>query len=171
MSSPYVGEIRMFAGNFAPLDWALCMGQMLSIAENEVLFTLIGTTYGGDGVTTFALPNLQSRVPIHTGSGPGLSPRVLGESAGTEVVALTTAQLPSHTHTAMASSAGGATSPANGVWANSPAIQFQSAPTAGATMNGNALTANGGNHPHDNMIPYLTINFIISLAGLYPPQS
>src|SRR6185437_13404806 len=106
MSSPYVGEIRMFAGNFAPVGWALCAGQLIAISQNETLFQLIGTTYGGDGESTFALPNLQSRVPIHMGTGPGLSPYVIGQSGGNESVTLTTQQIPSHTHTMLATNTG-----------------------------------------------------------------
>lgn len=168
MSDPYVGEIRMFGGNFAPSGWALCQGQLMPISENETLFNLIGTTYGGDGQTTFALPDLRGRVPIHMGQGPGLSYRTIGESAGTETVTLVTSQIPAHTHVPMANSAGSATSPANGVWANSAAIQFQSGPTAGVNMHVKALGNSGGSQPHDNMTPYLAVNFIISLYGIYP---
>lgn len=158
----------MFGGNFAPVGWALCQGQLMPISEYETLFNLIGTTYGGDGQSTFALPDLRSRVPIHMGTGPGLSTHVIGESSGVETVTLNTTQIPSHTHVAMANSAGGATAPTNGVWANSPAIQFQPAPTSGVTMNANALGVSGGSQPHENMIPYLALNFIISLYGIYP---
>lgn len=168
MSSPYVGEIRMFGGNYAPLGWALCQGQLMSISENETLFNLIGTTYGGDGQNTFALPDLRSRVPIHMGAGPGLSPNVIGERAGVETVILTAQQMPTHSHTPMANTVGSATAPTNGVWANSPAIQFQPAPTGGVTMNVGALGVSGGNQPHENMVPYLALNFIISLFGIYP---
>ena len=169
MSQSYIGEIRMFAGNFAPAGWALCAGQLLAISENDALFNLIGTTYGGDGQTTFALPDLRSRVPMHQGSG-----HVLGEMGGVEAVTLTTSQIPAHSHIAQASSAGSATSPSGGVWANSPALQFapvSPAPPPLVAMNAGVMAASGGSQPHDNMLPYLAINFIISLFGIYPSQS
>ncbi len=162
MAQPYVGEIRMFAGNFAPAGWMLCQGQLLPISEYDTLFNLIGTTYGGDGQETFALPNLQSRVPVHTGSG-----YVQGQTAGVETVTLTIQQIPSHNHVPSANTAGGQSSPANGFWAESSLNQFSSG-TANQQMASNAIGSAGGSQPHDNMLPYLCINFIISLFGVYP---
>ena len=170
MSSPYVGEIRMVGFNFAPVGWAFCNGAIMPISENDTLFNLIGTTYGGDGQTTFALPDLQGRVPIHAGQGPGLSNQILGQKSGTESVTLTTNQIPNHNHPAQArSDSGNQGTPNNGVWANSG----QSAYGTGAgslPMKSTLLATSGGNQPHENMMPFLTINFIISLYGIYPTQ-
>lgn len=171
MGTPYVGEIRMFGGNFAPAGWAFCEGQLLAISENETLFNLIGTTYGGDGQSTFALPDLRGRVPVHAGQGAGLSSYVLAQSGGTEVVTLTVAQMPAHSHAALAQSASGVqTSPANGVWAASTLSQF-SANSSNANMNPASLGAEGGSQPHDNMLPFLCVSFIISLFGIFPSQT
>jgi microcystin-dependent protein len=174
MSDPFIGEIRMFGGNFAPAGWALCEGQLLAISENDALFTLIGTTYGGDGQTTFALPDLRGRLPIHAGTGPGLSPRTIGEQDGVENVTLTNPQLPLHTHVPQAlSTPGTGPSPSSAIWAstNTGAIYRASGPAAGVTMNTNAIAPIGGSQPHTNMQPYLCINFIISLYGIFPTQS
>jgi len=166
MSQPYVGEIRMFGGTFAPAGWEFCSGQLLPISEFETLFTLIGTIYGGNGVTTFALPNLQSRVPVHQGGS-----FVIGEAAGEETITLTTAQIPIHSHVAQATSDGGsATSPANGVWAQSPQLVYSQPPDTAATMAADNVQLVGGSQPHDNLLPYLAISFIISLFGTYPTQ-
>ncbi|MBA9084185.1 microcystin-dependent protein [Fontibacillus solani] len=166
MSEAYVGEIRMFAGNYAPQGWALCNGQILSIAENEVLFMLLGTTYGGDGQTTFALPDLQGRIPIHRSTN-----YALGAKDGTETVTLTTNQLPAHTHLAHTSSATGDTaSPANMIWANTAANTFAASGTT-VPMNLSSLSSTGNNMPHDNLMPSTTISFIISLYGIFPQQS
>jgi microcystin-dependent protein len=171
MANPFIGEIRMFAGNFAPKDWALCNGQLLPIAENTALFSLLGTTYGGDGESTFALPNLQSRVPIHQGDGAGLSPYVIGENGGAETVTLTVAQIPAHTHSAQASSAGsGSSDPTNNFWASSPAAK-QYSPATNAQMASGAMGQTGGNQPHDNMLPFLVVNFIIALFGIFPSRN
>lgn len=168
MSEPYVGEIRIFPGNFAPLGWALCDGALMSIANYEVLFNLIGTTYGGDGMNTFALPDLRGRAPIHQGAG-----FIIGQSGGTETVTLAANQLPSHTHAPAAASGGSGTpanSPAGKVWSGWTGGQFSSqAPTA--AMNPAALSADGGSLPHDNMVPFQAINFIISLFGIFPSQT
>jgi len=167
MSSPYIGEIRMFAGNFAPVGWALCQGQLLAISDNETLFNLIGTTYGGDGQNTFALPNLQSRVPMHV--GPGF---VLAQAAGVETVTLTTAQIPAHSHVPQASTNNaGSSNPDNGVWAASPKYTEYATATDGTVMAAGAIAASGGSQPHDNMVPFLVINFIISLFGIFPSQT
>jgi microcystin-dependent protein len=167
MSSPFVGEIRMFAGNFAPVGWSFCNGAIVPIDQNDTLFNLIGTTYGGDGQTTFALPNLQSRVPIH--AGPGFQ---LGQTGGAEAVTLTTSQIPAHSHVPMAfDGTGNQPGPGNGVWASSsPATQFD-VPPPSVTMDPAAIGSSGGSQPHDNMIPYLVINFIISLFGIFPSQT
>lgn len=168
MSSPYVGEIRMFAGNFAPQGWALCNGQQISIADNDVLYSLIGTTYGGDGQITFALPNLQSRFPVHQGNGA-----VIGETFGVESVTLTLTQIPSHTHTAPCSTQGTKSTPQGNVWATDPNANI--APYSDAAANGamapGALGNAGGAQPHDNLQPYLVVNFIISLFGTFPSQN
>ncbi len=171
MANPYLGEIRLFAGNFAPLNWAFCNGQLLSIAQNDALFSLIGTIYGGDGVQTFALPNLQSRVPVHQGQGPGLSNHTVGEMAGEENVTLTINQIPAHTHVAQANAnAGTLASPAGNVWAGANDSPFAPPASANTTLAPGALGNAGGSQPHDNMVPFLAVNFIISLAGIFPSQ-
>jgi microcystin-dependent protein len=173
MSEPFIGEIKMFAGNFPPSGWAFCAGQLVPITENETLFNLIGTTYGGDGQETFALPDLQGRVPIHMGQGPGLQTYQIGEKAGVEQVTLNLQQIPPHNHVPLASSAAGTSdTPAGGVWAASSAKQFivPSGPP-GATMAPLDSGIAGGGQPHDNMLPYQTINFIISLFGIFPTQN
>ena len=173
MSDPYIGEIRMFAGNFAPLGWAFCDGQLMPISENDALFTLIGTTYGGDGQETFALPNLQSRIPIHQGQGPGLSGRILAETGGVEEVTLTTQQLPVHNHALLVSTASGTgTSPANSVLASGSNVSiYRPDVIPNQPMNAQSLSPIGGSQPHDNMHPFICINYIISLFGLFPQQN
>ncbi len=169
MGQPFIGEIRMFAGNFAPMGWALCQGQLLQVSQNDGLFGLIGTTYGGDGQETFALPDLRGRVPVHAGAGPSGITRTLGESGGTETVALTMAQLPSHTHQAMAvNSQGNTASPGGAIWAMQPNTDIYSNLPPTNAMNPGAMAIAGGGQPHDNMLPFLAINFIISLFGLFP---
>lgn len=163
MASPYIGEIRMFAGNFAPEGWALCDGQLLPISEFEALFQLIGTTYGGDGQETFALPDLRGRLALHRGNG-----RLLAESGGAEVVTLTLSQLPAHSHLPLAQTAQGTQlSPTNGLWAASMLQQFSENPPNMA-MGADALAETGGDQPHENMMPFLTVTFIISLFGIFP---
>jgi microcystin-dependent protein len=170
MSTPFIGEIRIFGGNFAPAGWAFCSGQLMPISENDALFALIGTTYGGDGQTTFALPDLQGRLPMHMGTGPGLSPRTIGESGGMESVTLTTQQIPNHNHAPLAVSGNGNQStPQGGVWAGVTTSIYTSNPPStafSATLGGSS----GGSQPHDNMMPYLAISFIISLFGVFPTQ-
>jgi len=172
MADPYVGEVRLFAGNFAPNGWALCQGQLVSIAENETLFQLIGTTYGGDGQNTFALPDLRGRVPLHQGTGPGLSTRVIGQLGGAERVTLTAAQLPPHTHALTASSAPAqsAAGPSGNVLAATAVNIYGSGPPS-VPMAAVATSAAGGAQPHDNMAPFLVMNYIISLFGVFPSQS
>ncbi|QND67824.1 phage tail protein [Mesorhizobium loti] len=173
MSSPYVGEIRMFGGNFAPAGWAFCDGSLLPISENETLFNLIGTTYGGDGQETFALPNLSGRIPIHAGQGPGMSQTyTIGEAAGVESVTLTTNQIAAHGHALMASSnTASDPNPAGNILATSPTISAYVIDVAGPALAGNSLTTAGGSTPHDNFMPYLCVNFIISLFGIFPTQT
>ena len=162
---PYVGEIRMFAGNFAPAGWAFCAGQVLAIAENEVLFQLIGTTYGGDGQETFALPDLRGRLPLHRGNG-----FTLGEGGGVEEVTLTIQELPMHTHPFVASTnAGTTTNPPENLLAKGGAAYIQDVGTA--ALNPASVSSAGGSQPHTNIQPYLCINFIIALVGVYPPPT
>lgn len=164
MAQPYVGEIRMFAGNFAPAGWMFCEGQHLSISENETLFQLIGTTYGGNGQDTFALPDLRGRLPLHMGNG-----FVLAETGGVEEVTLTVSQIPAHSHSLLAStSAGTNTSPVINVLAESVVINPYIEDQANSNMNPDAVSAVGGSQPHTNFQPYLCINFIISLFGIFP---
>jgi len=176
MGQPYVGEIRMFGGNFAPAGWELCDGRLLPISEFDTLFNLIGTTYGGDGQSTFAVPNLCGRGPVHMGLGPGLQNNYqIGEFGGVEQVTLTTQQIPQHNHLAMASSfQGGSTTPANNVWAATTDLRLYM-PGANQTqpqlMAPGALAPTGGSQPHENMPPFLVINFIISAFGVFPSQT
>jgi microcystin-dependent protein len=152
VSQPYVGEIRMFAGSFAPINWAICDGSLLPISENETLFVLIGTTYGGDGESTFALPDLRGRAPVHMGTGSGLTPRFLGEAAGVETVTLTAAQIPAHTHTLNASKGAGA---ANGKFPSVSTLPaFGPASSTVAMASGAIVASAGPTQPHDNMPPY-----------------
>jgi microcystin-dependent protein len=170
MAQPYVGEIRIFAGNFAPAGWMFCDGQLLAISENETLFNLIGTTYGGDGQSTFALPNLQSRIPIHMGNGPDGTNYQLAEAAGVEEVTLTTQQMPKHNHAVVAS--GDPATQASGTNAILAAavsqVMYFAATPAAPTLNQAMITPVGGSQPHTNFQPYLCLNFIISLFGIYP---
>jgi len=165
---PFIGEIRMFGGSFAPAGWAFCNGQTLLIADNPDLFTLIGTTYGGDGQTTFALPNLQSRIAMHKGQGSGLSNYLMGDQGGTEQVTLTTNQIPTHTHSPLASNTGGSDSPANTYWADSALGKPYGAAPPGLLMNPATMTPTGGSQPHENMLPFLCVTYIISLSGQTP---
>lgn len=166
---PFIGEIRMFAGNFAPAGWAFCEGQALPIAENDALFTLIGTTYGGDGQETFNLPNLASRVPVHMGTGPSGTTYTLGEMAGTEQETLTMQQIPSHSHSLLASGdTGNQLNPGGSVIANSQGALPYIEDPASVAMSATAASGTGGSQPHENTQPFLCINFIISLFGVFP---
>ena len=170
-AEPFIGEIRMFAGAFAPRDWAFCDGQILSIAEHTALFSLLGTTYGGDGRSTFGLPDLRGRVPMHKGAGPGLSPRYLGQVGGYERVGLSVSQMPAHTHQARASSeAPDTNSPEGAVPAEKVRTNLYSIESADVDMGASAISSTGGSQPHDNMPPFLSINYIIALQGLYPSR-
>jgi microcystin-dependent protein len=163
MSSPFIGEIRMFGGNFAPAGWAFCDGSLMAISDNDALFQLIGTTYGGDGQTTFALPDLRSRVPMHV--GPGFA---LAQAAGEETLTLTVSQIPAHTHVPQANSNPGTqASPTGAVWAQSTLGQF-SAAAPSTSMDPGTLGSAGSSQPHDNMVPFLAVNFILSLFGIFP---
>ena len=168
---PFIGEIRLFAGTFAPLGWALCQGQLLAISQNDALFALIGTTYGGDGQTTFALPNLSGRIALHQGTGPGLSSRQMGETGGTEAITLTANQIPQHTHAMHANpDAATGTAPTGALLA---ATAFASYDTAAAStaMAAGAVGNAGGSQPHENMAPTLALNYIIALEGIFPTQN
>jgi microcystin-dependent protein len=173
MPEPYVGEIRMFGGNFAPAGWMFCDGATLAISDYDVLFQLIGTTYGGDGQSTFNLPNLQSRVPIHMGSGPGGTTYQIGELAGTEQETLTVQQIPVHTHALTATTTLGNTiTPGGKVLAQTIAsITPYAEDVATVNMNVSAIGPAGGSQPHENVQPFLCINFIISLFGVFPSQT
>jgi microcystin-dependent protein len=173
MAQPYVGEIRMFAGNFPPVGWLFCDGQPLPISENEVLFQLIGTTYGGDGEETFNVPNLQSRVPMHMGTGPDGTTYQIGEMAGTEAETLTVQQIPSHTHPFTASTASAEQStPQNNVVAVNPgAVKVLLQDVVSTQMSAQSISPAGGSQPHENTQPFLCINYIISLFGIFPSQT
>jgi len=170
MSEPFVGEIRMFAGNFAPRGWAFCDGQLLAVSQNDALFSLLGTIYGGDGRTTFGLPDLRGRIPIHAGHGPGLSPRRLGSKSGAEKVTLTVNQLPSHSHPLQGTSA---TATSTDPVGNAPAggsADYLSPRLTPVAMAAQAVTATGGSRSHTNLMPFLCVHFIISLVGIYPSR-
>src|SRR5688500_8689180 len=170
MDQPFVGEIRMFAGNFPPVGWMFCDGQLLPISENETLFQLIGTTYGGDGESTFALPNLQSRIPLHFGTGSEAT-YALAETGGVESVTLTIQQIPAHNHPMLASTdPGNQISPANNVPAALSPVSIYKANVSppNIPMNAQSVTPVGGSQPHENMQPFLCINYIISLFGIFP---
>ncbi len=172
MSQPYVGEIRMFGGNFAPVGWAFCDGSLQAISQYDTLFQLIGRTYGGDGQTTFALPDLRSRVPVHQGTGPGLSTRTIGELAGTESVTLISQQIPQHTHAVVVSSSTGSTGvPSSTVTLGIADIDLHIIESPSVNMNAGTIGNAGGSQPHNNIQPILAINFIISLFGVFPSQT
>jgi microcystin-dependent protein len=167
MSQPFIGEIRMFAGNFAPLNWAFCDGSLIPISENDTLFNLIGTTYGGDGVQNFALPNLSCRIPIH--QGPGF---IIGQMSGVESVTLNINQIPQHTHAPVASNvAADSTNPSASVWGLATQARPYSAAAPTGPMHPASVGPSGGSQPHDNMAPFLVVSFIISLFGIFPSQN
>jgi microcystin-dependent protein len=172
MAEPFIGDIRMVAFNFAPRGYAMCNGQLLPIAQNPALYSLIGTTYGGDGQQTFGLPNLQSRFPIHLGQGPGLSNNYqMGEMAGVESVTLTSTQIPAHSHApACNSAAGDQGSPSSNFWAAS-AQQVYSNAAPNVSMHAGLIQPTGGNQPHNNVSPLLVINFVIALEGVFPSRN
>lgn len=171
MADPFVAEIRIFPFNFAPRGWAFCDGQLIPISQNTALFSLLGTTYGGDGRSTFALPDLQGRSPMHPGQGPGLSPRYLGDSGGSETVTLTESQIPSHTHALRAVSTNATTGTPGATVAlakTASALVYRSATNPVKTA---AMASAGGGQPHNNRQPYLVANFVIALQGVYPPRT
>ncbi len=172
MSDPFVAEIRMFGGNFAPTGWALCDGQLLPISQNTALFSLLGTTYGGDGKSTFALPNLQGSAPMQPGQGAGLSLRDLGEASGSPTITLLQSELPLHNHIANAkTSLGNSQTPADQTWAGSNATKQYVNTAPNTPMAVNALSPAGGGLPHNNLAPYLVVTFIIAMQGVFPPRS
>jgi microcystin-dependent protein len=175
MAQPYIGEIRLFGGNFPPAGWAFCDGSLLGISGNETLFQLIGTTYGGNGQTTFGLPNLQSRVPIHQGTGGG-GTYVMAQASGVETVTLTTGQMPQHNHLVNAAASGQQLSPSNAYPANATSpkqagVLVYEAPPPGSKLNAATVQSAGGSQPHDNIQPYVAISYIIALIGVFPSQS
>ena len=170
MSEPFVGEIRMFAGNFAPRGWAFCDGQLLAVSQNDALFSLFGTIYGGDGRTTFGLPDLRGRIPLHAGQGPGLSNRRLGSKSGTENVTITTNQLPSHTHTFRGSQNLADNTNPNQRTFGTTSFDLYIPSNPNTNMSQNAITNVGGSRSHTNLMPFLCINFIVALFGIYPSR-
>ncbi len=175
MADPFVAEIRIVPSNFAPTGWAFCDGQLLPLSQNTALFSLLGTTYGGDGKSTFALPDLQGRAPMHPGQGPGLSLHDLGETGGAETVTLLESEVPAHSHPMMASTQPGedpAPNPAEALARSVGASLYQTVANANLSqLSPNALAVAGGGQPHNNMQPYLTLNFCIALQGVFPPRS
>jgi microcystin-dependent protein len=175
MSEPFVGEIRMFAGNYAPANWALCNGQLLSISQNTTLFQILGTTYGGDGTVTFALPNLQGCVPIHWGTSAAGTPYVIGQAGGVESVTLNTTQMPSHNHGVNGSGAGGTqASPVGGypaVESTGTSLDYIPTMTNLGAMNAGMIQNAGGGLAHENRQPFLCVSFIIALTGIFPSRS
>jgi microcystin-dependent protein len=171
MSTPYIGQIKLFAGNFAPQGWVFCDGRLLSIAENDALFALVGTTYGGDGQVTFGVPDLRGRIPVGQGQGPGLSNYAIGQAFGTETVTLTQPQLPAHTHNVLGNSAVGSGGPSGATWAVGGGLSPYGDAAASQALNAGSVTSAGGNQPHDNVMPYQTVNYILSLFGIFPPQN
>ena len=171
MADPFVAEIRIFPFNFAPRGWAFCNGQILPISQNTALFSLLGTTYGGDGKSTFALPNLTGRAPMHPGQGPGLSLHDLGETGGSDTVTLQQTEIPFHTHAIVnVTDAGGQLGGAGNLWGEANTRIYSPNPNPAQTMSPQAFGATGGSLPHNNMQPYLTLNFCIALQGVFPPR-
>lgn len=171
MADPFLGQIGLFSFTFPPKGWAFCNGQILSIAQNQALFSLLGTTYGGDGITTFALPNLQGRTPISAGQGPGLSPYALGQTGGETAHVLTTAEIAAHTHGAATASDTTQLSPQAHYWAPNADFNATYSTTTSGTLAVGAVGLAGNNQPHENMQPYLALNFCIALVGVYPSRN
>lgn len=169
---PFLGEIRAFGFSFAPQGWALCNGQILSIAQNTALFSLLGTNYGGNGTSNFALPDLQGRIPMGSGDGPGLTPRVIGEEGGEENVTLLSTEIPAHTHAAVCNSGDGDQyDPAGHFWAQDVAGNAEYSTAGSSPMNAAALVPSGSSTPHTNLQPYLVANYCIALQGIFPSRS
>jgi len=172
MSEPFVGEIRMFAGNFAPQGWAYCDGQLLAVSQNDALFSLFGTIYGGDGRTTFGLPDLRGRIPIHAGSGPGLTPRTLGSKSGAENVTVTLNQLPSHTHPMQATEElADSPNPGGQIAARSTTVDLYINENPSPNLAATSITSTGGSQSHPNIMPFLCVHFIVALFGVYPSRN
>lgn len=181
MANPFIGEIRLFGGSFAPASWAFCDGQLLSIIENTALFSLLGTVYGGDGQNTFALPDLRGRVPLHQGQGPGLSTYTIGQVAGVETVTLQTSQMPQHSHALNATTAtGSATTPGSSVMLATPVeagvntslyVVPGTSTVNQAPMAAQSIGTTGGTQPHENMMPFQSLNYIIALFGIFPSRN
>lgn len=180
MADQYVAEIRMFAGNYPPNGWAMCDGQLLPISQNTALFSLLGTTYGGDGKSNFALPNLQGCAPMHPGQGPGLSLYNLGQTGGTQSVTLLQSEMPSHSHNpnSVSNTAGDQNDPNPNLWSKTVGLgrgqgpaDYETTGSPAVQMNPAAIGIAGGGQPHNNMSPYLVLTFIIALQGVYPPRT
>lgn len=173
---PFIGQICLFGFNFAPRGWAFCNGQLLSIAQNSALFSLLGTTYGGDGIQTFGLPDLRGRAALHFGQGPGLTPREMGESSGSENVTLLSTQMPAHTHLLQANTNNGSVPLSSGsvianpVDVNTDAVNAYTTAAPNTTLSPQSVTSAGGNQPHNNMQPYLVMNYCIATEGIYPSR-
>jgi microcystin-dependent protein len=175
MSNPFVAEVRIFPFNFPPTGWAFCDGQLMPISQNTALFSLLGTTYGGDGKSNFALPNFQGMAPLQAGQGPGLSLYDLGQTSGSDTVTLLQSEMPLHAHVAQGATGGGLTDPTNNAWAGGlkghpPAYVASNANGGNVQMSPQALSIAGSNFPHNNLMPYLTLNFCIALQGVFPPR-
>ena len=174
MTSPFVAEIRIFPLSFAPTGWAFCDGQLLSIGQNTALFSLLGTTYGGDGKSNFGLPNMQGNAPMFYGQGPGLSLHDIGETGGSDTVSLLESEIPSHPHALMATpqpADAGSPTPNLALAHSTPGMIYTATTTPQAQLSGNTVAPAGGDQPHNNLMPYLTLNFCIALQGIYPPRS
>jgi microcystin-dependent protein len=172
VADPFLAEIRIFPFNFAPIGWAFCNGQILSLSQNTALFSLLGTTYGGNGTYNFALPNMQGNAPMHPGQGPGLSLHDLGETGGSSTVSLIESQIPAHTHGVLASTINSQTiSPIGTATGRGNPTPIYTGTFSGVNMASNALSVSGGSQPHNNMMPYLTLNFSIAMQGVFPPRS
>lgn len=172
MSQPFIGEVKMFGGNFAIQGYAFCDGQLLDISQNDALFSLLGTIYGGDGINTFALPDLRGRIPLNFGQGPGLTDRPIGQKSGTETVTLTTQQIASHNHTVNSKSdTGTSPNPQNNIVAGTGSLNAYTTSAVDNQMGNQSIGLTGGSQPHDNMQPFLCISYIIALYGIYPPRN
>lgn len=173
MQEPFIGNVILFGGTYAPQGWAFCDGSLMSIAQYDTLFSLIGTTYGGDGQSTFALPDLRSRIPVHQGQGPGLGSYIIGQQAGVETVTLLPAQIPSHSHPVLSNSGtAGSQDPTNNFLGTQGTLQeYIPGTSANSVMNAAAVANSAGGQPHDNIMPSIALNYIIALEGIYPQQN
>lgn len=171
MSEPYVGEIRIFAGNFAPRGWAFCDGQLLAVSQNDALFSLFGTIYGGDGRTTFALPDMRGRIPVHAGSGPGLTPRTIGNRGGVESVTLTEQQMPTHTHPMASTNTATLGSPGGNVLGETGSTNIYNDAVTDTSMDPDATHDAGSSQAHNNVMPFQCVHYIVALVGIYPSRT